>query len=215
MARGQLERTSRTGVKRTWGARLRGGSGCPPPPIPSEKRRLRLPARPSGSVQSTAQWPTAARAPLATEAFSPRPLRTVLDDVRRRCCATGDARPAHARTRVETGRFEPRHVPERMSARLAFLAFMTTYRDRASARHERCRRTKSRVDSARGRRSSRRSTVESRDAYGVERGARHGSGSSPVAQQRCRTSCEDRAKRPREKTSSRETASSDRRPLCS
>src|SRR5580765_2794401 len=115
----RLERTSRTGVKRPRGARLRGGSGCPPPPNPTEKRRLRPTARPSGSVQSTAQWPTAARAPLATEAFSPRPLRTVLDDVRHRCCATGDARPAHDRTRVETGRLETRRGPERRLARLA------------------------------------------------------------------------------------------------
>ena len=151
----------------------------------------------------------------ATKPCSPRPLRTVLDDVRHRCCATDDARPAHDRPRVETGRFKLRHGHDREAARLALFAFMTTHRGRASTSHERCRRTRSRVDAARGRRSSRRSKVESRDAYGVERGARHGSGSSPVAQQRCRTSCEDRAKRPREKTSSRETASSDRRPLCS
>ena len=52
--------------------------------------------------------------------------------------------------------------------------------------------------------STRRSTVESRGAHDVEHGSRLGSGSSPVAQQRRRTSCEDRAKRPREKTSLRE-----------
>ena len=45
------------------------------------------------------------------------------NDVRRRCCATGDRRRAHDRHRVETGRLEPRDGPERKGARLPCFAF--------------------------------------------------------------------------------------------
>jgi len=48
---------------------------------------------------------------------------TSSNDVRRRCCATGDARRAHDRTRVVSGRREPRHGLEREVPPLAFLAF--------------------------------------------------------------------------------------------
>ena len=55
---------------------------------------------------------------------SPRVLfATSSNDVRRRCCATGDGRRAHDRSRVVAGRSEPRRGPERKGARLAFFAF--------------------------------------------------------------------------------------------
>ena len=145
-------------------------------------------------------------APLATKP-SPRVLYVrSSNDVRRRCCATGDGRCAHYRHRVEAGRWEPLHGPEREGARLAFLSFKCRrtvvvhppgtrdvgVRDATSTRH------------ANARTPTQICAVESRDECGVEHGARHGTGSSPVAQQRRRTSFEDRAKRPRGTTSSRE-----------
>jgi hypothetical protein len=66
---------------------------------------------------------SAVRAPFGT-GFSTRGLfARSSNDVRHRCCATGDARRAHDRHRVETGRWEPPHGPEREGARLAFLAY--------------------------------------------------------------------------------------------
>src|SRR6185369_4289903 len=63
------------GEKRPRGARLRGGSGCPPPPESTGKRRLRLNARPMGPSIPSEWEKTAARSPSRHEAFSPRPLR--------------------------------------------------------------------------------------------------------------------------------------------
>ena len=73
-------------------------------------------------------FPSALSPPFETVArrhdVSPRDLfAPSSNDVRRRCCATGDERRARDRRRVVAGRREPRHGLEREVAPLAFFAF--------------------------------------------------------------------------------------------
>ena len=141
---------------------------------------------------------------------SPRVLfATSSNDVRRRCCATGDGRRAHDRSRVVAGRSEPRRGPERKGARLAFFAFKcrrTVVEHRPATSHvglrgaQSTRHANGSDSMKRGRvpRRTRSETVRRHSPFRVksphdESRAEH----LPWRSNDVRTSCEDRAKGPR------------------
>ena len=183
-------------------------------PIPTEKRRLRLPARPLGPSISAAHESTAAQRPSRHGAFSPRPSsygpRTTSDIV----AAPRQMNGAHWIERVLTENATNSLIVDEWPRASTSSISMPTHREGASVCH--AYSASHRFDSARDLLKAGRDSraFESCDAHDVEHDARPGSGSSPEAQQRRRTSFENVAKRPRGEGSMARGPSRGRALLC-